>query len=249
MIKTAIKKTIYFLAHIFHPNYKSKVIYYHDVSKKYTDMGTDENLMRIHFNIIRSEGYSFVPNICSPDREVMICFDDGWRGVYEHKNLFIEYGIKPTIFIAVSLIGQEGYLTVNEIKELMALGFNFECHTWSHYDLTTFNDMELKHELKESKYHLEQTFNQPFNSICYPQGRFSNHVHEMSKKFAYTKQYSSIAGDYFEMKDRGIICRNCAQFSTPTEFKWMLNSKSTFFQKRFIKQQFEGHFNQLKAEK
>ena len=245
MFKTTIKKAIYYLAFLHQSNHKSKVIYYHDVSKKYTDMGTEEALMRAHFDMIRHEGYKFVSNINRPEREVMVCFDDGWRGIYEHKALFFEYGIKPTIFIAVSLIGQEGYLSVNEIKELKTLGFNFECHAWSHYDLTTYNDIELEHELKDSKYHLEQVFNQPFNSICYPQGRFSKHVHDMCAEFGYTKQFSSISGDYFEMKDRGIICRNCAQSSSPKEFKWLLNSKSRFFQKRFIKLQFEGNFNQF----
>lgn len=234
-----IKKIIFFLAYIYHRNQNSKVFYYHDLSQKYTDMGTAFNLFKKHISIIRECGYQIVPEITQKKKEVMICFDDGWKGIYEHKDYFAEQKIYPTIFIAVELIGSEGYLTKGQIEELGEIGFKFESHAWSHQDLTSFDERGLVHELKDSKEWLETTFGLPFNSICYPMGRFSNMVYEKSKDAGYSKIYSSILGGYYDKELEGIICRNCAQYSSPFEFNCLLNSTSHFFRNRFIKQQFE----------
>ena len=86
-------------------------------------MGTELKLMRRHFSIVRASGYSFVPSVNQPKGQVMVCFDDGWKGIYDNKDFFIQEKVVPTIFIAVSLIGQEGYLTVEQIKELANSGY------------------------------------------------------------------------------------------------------------------------------
>lgn len=239
-MKGFIKEAICFCAYIFHRNKSSKVVYYHDVGTKYTDMGTNLELMKTHFEIVRKSGYKFVPNITKRQNQVMVCFDDGWAGIYDNKNFFIEQNIVPTIFIAVDLIGADGYMTVGQIKELENQGFQFECHTWSHQSLTLFDDDTLKHELKGSKDELERLFGHSFTAICYPQGRFSMHIHDLCKQYGYTRQFSSISGGYYDLEDKGLICRICAQFASPTEFKWMLNSTSSFYRHRLIKQHVKG---------
>ena len=178
-MKGIIKEAIYFGAYIYHRNNDSKVVYYHDVSTNYTTMGTNLDLMKTHFEIVRQSGYTIVPNITKRQNQVMVCFDDGWAGIYDNKDFFIDHNIVPTIFIAVDLIGADGYMTVGQIRELQALGFQFECHTWSHQSLTLFDDDILKHELKDSKKELERLFGHPFTAICYPQGRFSMHIHNL----------------------------------------------------------------------
>lgn len=238
-----IKKIIFLIAYIIHRNVNSKVIYYHDLSQKYTDMGTDFNLFKKHISIIRECGYKIVPGITEKKNEVMICFDDGWAGIYDYKDYFASNDIRPTIFIAVDLIGEDGYLNLEQLYDLARLGFNFECHTWSHQDLTSFDDKELIREIKDSKLKLESLLNKPINAICFPMGRFSLNIFNMCKDVGYIQLYSSICGGYNDYIDKGIICRVCAQFSSPTEFRWMLNSTSSFFRRRFIKQQYVGNFN------
>ena len=238
-LKVFLKSFIFFLVYLFHRNCDSKVIYYHDVGRKYTDMGTELKLMRRHFSIVRASGYSFVPSVNQPKGQVMVCFDDGWKGIYDNKDFFIQEKVVPTIFIAVSLIGQEGYLTVEQIKELESLGFLFECHAWSHYDLSSYSEEELEHELKDSKEWLENTFGHPFNDICYPQGRFSDTVRSLCRRYGFSRQFSSLSGGYYDLKEKGLVCRNCAQFSSPSEFRWMLNSTSVFYRNRLMKQHYQ----------
>lgn len=239
-MKTLLKQIIYFLSYLIHPNHDSKIIYYHDLGTQYTDMGTNLDLVSKHIDIIRHSGYEIVTEVSVREGQIMLCFDDGWKGLYDHRDFFLKRGITPTIFIAVDLIGKDGYMNEKQIKELMGLGFKFECHTWNHKNLTLFSDHELVHELKDSKEKLEQLFGRPFTSICYPQGRFSRHIHQLCKKYGFEKQYSSICGGYYDLEDKELICRNCAQFSSPREFKWMLNSTSHLFRHRFVNQHVVG---------
>lgn len=239
-IKSIIKEALYLWGFIFHRNHDSKVVYYHDVGTRYTYMGTDVDVIKKHFEIIRNSGYSIVPEIKNRSGEVMICFDDGWAGIYEHKDFFVEQKVFPTVFIAVDLIGEKGYLSAEQITELEILGFQFECHTWSHRSLTIFDDDELKHELKDSKLELEKLFGHPFTAICYPQGRFSKHVYDLCKSYGYQRQFSSIHGGYYDLENKGVICRILAQFSSPNEFKWMLNGTIRLFRRLSIRQHVKG---------
>lgn len=221
---------------MFHHNHDSKVIYYHDVSNKYTNMGTDYELMCMHFNIVRNSGYQIVPEIKTHKHQLMFCFDDGWAGIYDYKEEFLKQQIFPTIFIAVDLIGKNGYLTESQILELKQLGFRFQAHTWSHQDLTTFDDNGLEHELKDSKVQLEKIFGYPFNAICFPMGRFSEKVKEKSMVYGYDQLFSSLPGGYYDLESKNLICRNCAQNSTAREFKWMLNGRSLVFKRKLMNQ-------------
>lgn len=228
------------MAYLFHHNHDSKVVYYHDIGKRYTDMGTDFGLFKKHISIIKKSGYEIVPSINQKEKQIMICFDDGWAGIYDYKDFLIANNIVPTIFIAVELIGKDGYLSISQIKEMINLGFQFESHTWTHKDLTTFSNEGLEHEIKDSKNKLENLFDIYISSICYPLGRFSYKIKVMCTSAGYKKQFTSIEGSYFDLEEEGLICRKCAQFATPFMFFLMLNSNSSIFKKKYINQQVEG---------
>lgn len=236
MIKPIIKSLIYWCSYVFERNHYSKIIYYHDVGKRFTDMGTDLDLIRSHFDIVRNCGYHFVDEIINLDGEIMVCFDDGWAGIYDSRDFFIEQNIHPTIFIAVELIGKPGYLTLDQIRELQDMGFLFEGHTWTHNDLTTFDDDDLWHEVKDSKDELSRHLGKEITAICFPKGRFSDKVYEACIKVGYEKLYASISGSYFDQfEDKKVICRNLVQSANQNDFKHILNSTSRIMKSRSVK--------------
>lgn len=239
-MKKVLRSILFFLGYIVHHNYKSKVIYYHDISKKYTEMGTNIDLIKQHVETVLKCGYKIVPQISQKSHEVMMCFDDGWAGIYDYRDFFIQNKIYPTIFIAVSLIGSEGYLSIEQIKELSDLGFRFQAHSWSHMGLPSFDNTGLEKELKESKDWLENTFGHTFDSICFPQGRFSQNVKDLCLKYGYKELYSSIPGGYYDLIEQNLICRNCVQFMSKNDFRWTLNGTSGIFKKKLIKQQYQS---------
>ena len=239
MIKI-IKYLILLWSYFFHRNHKSKIIYYHDVGKKYTDMGTDLDAIRRHLEIVKKCGYKIVDDITEREGQIMVCFDDGWAGILEAKGFFCELGVFPTIFIAVDLIGKPGYLTLEQIKEMQDIGFHFEGHAWRHRDLTTFDEKELEHEIIDSKKELSKMLGKVIEAICFPQGRFSDKVLRCCVKAGYSKLYSSITGGYFDFQDKkGVICRNLVQSVSDKEFSYTLNSTSLFFVKRSLQLHFQ----------
>ena len=218
LIRTAIRAAGY----IFHRNRKSKVIYYHDLGTEFTDMGTDFEQFKHHINQIRSFGFNIVDNIIKPKNEVMVCFDDGWLGIYKYRDYFIEQGFFPTIFLAIELIGAEGFLSLQQILEMQQLGFHFQCHTWTHTGLPDHNDSDLIHELKDSKEYLEKILGKPVDDICFPQGRFNQDVIEHCQKLGYRRLYSSLNGGYNQLLKQGLICRNLLQDVPSRDIKYVL---------------------------
>lgn len=238
-VNVLIKKGIYRFDYLLHKSRRSKVFFYHDVDKKYTDMGTPFDIIKEHFRIIKEKGFSIVENIENKNNEVMICFDDGWAGIYDNKSFFIENNIKPTVFLAVDLVGQEGYLTLAQIQELRDNGFHFEGHTWSHKDLTTFNREGLVHEIIDSRNALEKIVGDKINALCFPMGRYSDLVLEVAKGAGYSKLYSSINGCHYDLlEEEGLICRILVQDVTPKDFKYILLSSSPYLKKRTKRLQF-----------
>lgn len=228
-----------FLGFIMHNNRRSKIIYYHDVGNKYTQMGTPLSLIKAHLAIVRKSGFDLVDDINSADGQIMICFDDGWKGLYDNRDYFIEMNVFPTIFIAVDLIGKEGYMSISQINEMMALGFQFESHAWTHTSLHAHTGDDLKHELSDSKNWLERTFEKPFNSICFPQGNYNDEVIHESKRAGYSKLYSSTNGSYYETIDsNGLICRNLVQNASELQFRFIIKGDSQIIRNKRIKQHY-----------
>ena len=90
-MRKIIKKTLLCFSSILHHNKKSKIVYYHDVygDKKYTDMGTSLSTFAQHIKVIHDEGFIIKAKIQNPDKEVMICFDDGFRGIYDTRQIMV----------------------------------------------------------------------------------------------------------------------------------------------------------------
>ena len=230
-MKNIIKKVLLFIGYIFNHNNKSKILYYHDIGTKYTKMGTNLDLFQKHIKTIRESGYEIVPIITHRKRQIQICFDDGWKGVYDVKDFFVRNNLKPTIFLAVELVGKKGYLDWDEIKELKEYGFIFQSHTMTHNELTSFELQKLKWELKESKRILEENLKTPIDEICFPRGCYSSVVVDESYKAGYNVLYTSVPGicDSFH---KGLLKRNLVQFSTPIELRWIIKGDSALLRKK-----------------
>lgn len=237
--RTIIKSVVLYSGYLLHRNNKSKVIFYHDVGLKYTDMGTPFETIKSHINLIRKNGFDIVNTIDEKQNQIMICFDDGWSGLYDAKEYFNKEGIHPTVFIAVDLIGSEGHMTAEQIKELASEGFIFQAHTWSHDDLTKCDEVGLQKELVEAKKEMEEMLLLKFNSICFPQGYYNQKVIKASINAGYKHLYSSIWGGYYDKVNEGIICRNLAQDISSKDIKYVIKGSSPFFTSRYSKQHYK----------
>jgi hypothetical protein len=200
-------------------------------------MGTPLSVIESHIEMARQSGFSIVDKISAEDRQIMICFDDGWKGLYDNKMFFVNLGVFPTVFIAVDLIGTDGYMSISQIKEMMDLGYHFESHAWSHTGLHLHTGKDLAHELSDSKEWLEKIFGKPFEAICFPQGNYTNEVIKESIKAGYKELYSSTNGAYNQLlKSDDLICRNLVQDVDKRQFKYIIMGDSPVVRNKRIKQ-------------
>lgn len=236
-IKTILLK----ISSLINSNKASKIVFYHDLFSdiRYTDMGTDINLFLKHLSIIKSYGYDIVTDITQKEHQIKVCLDDGFRGIWDTQKLLLENNIRPTVFIAVDLIGKEGYLNKSEILKLQEKGFIFQSHGWSHKNLTSFHGSALEKEIRGSKDYLTGMLNKPVDEICFPIGYFSKEVYDECIKSGYKTMYSSIPGNFHDkIIFDGIKTRNLIQYYTPTEVKYVLNGALEPFKIRYINRQF-----------
>lgn len=245
-IRSIIKNVLLWCGSIIYYDHKSKILFYHDVFKdqsyKSLDsdilMGTNIELFKKHLALIKEEGYDIVASISKPDGEVCIMFDDGFRGIWDNRQFFYENNLCPKVFLAVELIGKEGFLNLEEILDLQNHGFVFECHSWTHANLTEKNDNELTRELSESKKELSNLLHKDVSELCLPIGFFSDHLITRCRDYGYKEVYSSIPGNYCEKIHGWLRPRILCQFSTTFEMKMILRGGAEILRKRYERMHF-----------
>lgn len=240
-IQRLVKLGILLIGSILYRNKKSKILFYHDfhTGRGYVApdcgivMGTPMDVFKKHVEAIKAEGFQIVTHITKEDGEICIMLDDGFRGVWENRHYFYENKIYPTIFLAVDLIGQDGFLNADEIIELQDHGFNFESHGWTHTNLTTKDNNELIRELYNSRMYLSKLLQKDVQEICLPIGYFSDHLIEMAIKEGYSEIYSSIPGEYNNKIYGKLRPRILCQFASPFEVKLLLRGGGNIIRKRY----------------
>lgn len=199
-MRSIIKKMLLRLFAFFFRDDGSKVVFYHDIGRTYTNMGTPAEVFYAHMKCLR-EGD-------------VVCFDDGFRGVWDERDRLkaeISKNCKNTrviIFVAVDLMGKTGYITWDEIRILQEVyKVEFGCHTWSHQTLIGPWNSEVpipeggrteewyKHELIDSKVELERRLNHEVTNLCFPVGYFSDDIIRRCRDAGYQKVYASYPGN------------------------------------------------------
>lgn len=231
-----VRTFIFLLGRFLCSNSQSKVLYYHDVAKKnghvYTSMTTDFEEFVKQMNVLPHYG-EIVPTITRQKGQFMIAFDDGFKGVYDNKDFFLNKGIFPTIFVAKSLVGKDGYMDESQIKELSNLGFNFQSHTVSHIDMTSLGIEELRVELAVSKSYLSSLLNKDVDEICCPIGYYNEQVIEEAIKAGYKRIFLSYPSPYAvnEIVTGRYFCQSLSLF----QFKLVLHGGMDILRSRYKK--------------
>lgn len=237
-LKKFFKNRIMQFSALIYNNTSSKVIYYHDIHKNnqlYTDMSTELKLFKQHILKAKEKGYIFVDKISSKNNELMITFDDGFRGLYENFDFFIDNKIPVKLFLITDFINQKNFITTDEIKEMLLSGYlTIGSHTCSHKDMTMQTVDIIKREMQESKQILEQTFGMSIDDFCFPMGFHNEVIVEIGRKVGYKKLYSSIPGPF--LTSEFVVKRNLVQDESSNSFGNIINGGLEIFSRRYKKQ-------------
>jgi len=103
-------------------------------------------------------------------------------------------GLTATVFLMPPVIGRDGMLTWNEVRELDRAGFTIGSHTMTHPWLPDLSDDELRIELCASKERLEREIGHDVTALAYPYGAFDERVKQAAQRCRYSRAYTTAPG-------------------------------------------------------
>jgi peptidoglycan/xylan/chitin deacetylase (PgdA/CDA1 family) len=109
-----------------------------------------------------------------PGKPVVLTFDNGYASQYE-KALPILKGLGWVGNENIQLTGlppSEGGLTENQVRGLIAAGWELDTQGISHADLITLDASELKYQVATARHMLQKRYDVPVNWFCYPSGHY-----------------------------------------------------------------------------
>ncbi len=124
---------------------------------------------------------------------LVLTFDDGYEDNYTTAfPLLSQYEIKATVFLIADMIGTEGHLSEEQIREMAKSGLiRFGSHTLSHPKLTELDEESLVRELVLSKERIEEVTGERVEALAYPNGLYNETVEKAAKKAGYRYCYTT----------------------------------------------------------
>jgi peptidoglycan/xylan/chitin deacetylase (PgdA/CDA1 family) len=94
-------------------------------------------------------------------------------------------GFGATFYATVGFLGQRGYMSEAQLRDLSDADFEVGCHSMTHPYLSDLNDAGLRREIIDAKTRLEQIVGRRVEHFSCPGGRFDERVIEIAKESGY----------------------------------------------------------------
>lgn len=121
---------------------------------------------------------------------VAITFDDGCEtDLIAAAPILKANGLNATFYITAGLIGNPGYMSAAQLRQLHTLGFEIGCHSMTHAYLDDLDQLGLQREIFDSKKKLEDIIGEKIEHFSCPGGRYD----ERTSSLACDAGYRSLA--------------------------------------------------------
>ena len=128
-----------------------------------------------------------------PPKPVMLTFDDGYEDNYTNMLPLIEArGMKAVVYVIANKIGQKGYLSFEQLKDMQTRGVEIGNHTADHLPLDELSHDEIVYAVGASKTYLEWSGVNTIYSLSYPNGIFNGDIIKILEQEHY---FTAVTGD------------------------------------------------------
>lgn len=185
------------------------VLEYHQVTEH-----TDEDAYRYNvppedfrqqLSYLQSQGYTTISMLDFmrakkgkqelPEKPLILTFDDGYEDNYTTLlPILEEYGMKATVYVVTNNIGQPGYLTWNELRDMQGRGIEIGSHTANHQPLTQLPPAMRADEVRLSKLLMEWNGIHTIFTFSYPNGAFDASLPALLQQNDYLTAVTGDAG-------------------------------------------------------
>jgi len=132
------------------------------------------------------------------EKRLAITFDDGYRSLMQYAlPILSRYNFRATVFIIAGYVGRPNlwdvkfflphfqHLDWNELRALMAAGWEIGSHSLNHDYLPSLANDELRHDLSASRKILEDNLQTPVAHLSLPFGRGNERVYRAAHDAGY----------------------------------------------------------------
>ena len=117
---------------------------------------------------------------------VCMTFDDGSMNHYDLAYpTLLSYGQRATFFVITDRIGQRGYLSWEQLREMAAHGMSIQSHSCSHSSLRHATRRQARDELLNSKECLEQALGRRVTVFAAPAGTWHSDLSALAQDSGY----------------------------------------------------------------
>lgn len=140
---------------------------------------------------------------------VVFTFDDGGSSFYTIIAPILEqYGFKGIFFVSTNYIGDETFLTAEQIQELSNRGHIIGSHAHTHEHLYTLSDDQIHNEWRTSIKILSKIIGKEIEYASIPNGDVSKNVLEIMNQLGIKNIFTSVpTTSIYSFKDSSIIGR------------------------------------------
>lgn len=192
------------------PNRIVHVLCYHNVvPTTQTDYDTSVGDFAAQLQALKSGGFQTIS--CGqlaeyldnqkdiPAKSVIITFDDGRASFLQNaKPMLDKAGFKATLFLITGSVGGTGTLTWDEVKTLMAAGYEIGSHTVTHGNLTKVpqgytlaeQQQKMRREIEDSATTLTQKLGKAPVALAYPYGNYDSFAMRACREAGYRTAFS-----------------------------------------------------------
>ena len=160
---------------------------------------------RMQLDYLQQQGYTTITmlefmkakkgKMTLPEKPIILTFDDGYDDNYNYMLPILEaHGMKATMYMVTNDIGQPGYLTWDQLREMQDRGVEIGSHTANHLPLTGLSPEEQEDEMKLSKLLMEWNGIRTVFSFSYPNGAYDEKMPEMLRRNEYLTAVTGDAG-------------------------------------------------------
>lgn len=126
-------------------------------------------------DFVRSKKYGEI----LPDKSLILTFDDGYEDNYTNVMPFLKkHDMKETVFVITNRIGQDGYLSWEQLHEMQSENVELGSHSANHLPLATLPPEKITDEIHLSKLLMEWKGLKTIYFFSYPNGSYNAASHE-----------------------------------------------------------------------
>jgi peptidoglycan/xylan/chitin deacetylase (PgdA/CDA1 family) len=144
---------------------------------------------------VKPETFEAALDACMGRDDVNLSFDDGnWSDVELALPALRQRGLTATFFIVPSWLGEPGFMSKRDLKELVDAGMPIGNHGLQHHDWTQLSPDRLQHEITQGRRLLEELTGGKITTLALPFGAYNDMVLDSLRRHNYEHIYTSDGG-------------------------------------------------------